>query len=211
MFRLKNIVILDDQPLYIHGLEHVLEGSTKYRVAASFNKALDLYCFLEKNPVDIVLLDINISSVSGFQVLQKIKLMYPDIEVVIVSSRSDEKTISRAFESGASGYFTKDSRIVEFLTMLNTVIEGEMYTSQKIDGNIKKASPCSQQDKANLTEKELEVLKKICEEKNSHTIAQELDISIHAVNSRRKSILKKTDSTNLVSLIKFAYVEGHIN
>jgi len=106
-----NILIVDDEPRVVEEIKEFLK-SIKYTVFSA-NKPSEAFVVLEKNKVDIVILDIRLPEMSGLEVLEKIKKKNPDIEVIMVSGHGDMNTVIEAMRLGATDYFAKPFRLVD--------------------------------------------------------------------------------------------------
>jgi len=106
-----NILIVDDEPRVVEEIKEFLR-SIKYTVFSA-GKPSEAFVVLEKNKVDIIILDIRLPEMSGLKVLEKIKKKNPDIEVIMVSGHGDMNTVIEAMRLGATDYFAKPFRLVD--------------------------------------------------------------------------------------------------
>lgn len=104
----KKIVILDNHPIFLRGLEDVLFSSDKVQVVKSFSATKDFWKFLAQKSVDMVLVDVRLTDAVGFQVLKQIKTAYPEIKVLVLSSLKDAFSIKGVFALGGDGYIFKE-------------------------------------------------------------------------------------------------------
>lgn len=212
MFKEKNnkFIIIDDHPIYVQGLEYALMGSLYLQHVGSFIDSSEAKAFLGSHPVDIVICDVNMQKYNDFDKLKYIRERKLDVKFQFLSGFSDYFTVNRAYKLGVHSFLSKEAPLVELFKSLDTIRKGGIYTNEAIDMVLQSNATGISVGKMYrpLTRRKEIVLRKICEEKTSSEIAKELGISIHTVNNHRKSILKKTNCTNLVSLTKFAAQNG---
>lgn len=203
------VLIIDDHPIYLQGLELALEDSFFLEVVDTYSIASEAKKYLVTHPVDIVVCDINMPIFDGFDILKTV-VNKTKAKLLFISGLNDAFTIKRAYKLGAYGYVPKDAHVLEIFKALDTIRKGEKYTTPDIDKVLLDGAIGAKQNPAEkpLTPQETLILRKICSELTSEQIAKDLAISIHTVNNHRKSILKKTKCTNLVSLAKYAAQNG---
>lgn len=199
------VILIDDHPIYLQGLELALKDSFYLDVMLTFTSSQEAIKYINNHKVDIILCDINMPEHDGFDLLTLINKKL-DIRVLFISGLKDDFTITRAYKAGAYGYITKEAPLLDIFKALDTIRKGEKYITPEINSILLKGAT-SKVTKP-LTKQETVILQKICEEKNSEQIALDLSISINTVNNHRKSILQKTNSVNLVSLTKYAARNG---
>src|SRR5690606_23635980 len=123
------VLIVDDHQLMIEGLRSLLEDEEGIGSVAGANSMEETLTFLEKNLVDVVLMDINMPEVSGIEITQKIRENYPDIKVIALTMHDDISIITRMIKAGASGYILKKTNMNEVIDALNIVHAGGKYLS----------------------------------------------------------------------------------
>ena len=168
-----------------------------------------LYVYLGSSNLDILLLDINLPNLSGFDVLKTLGKKYPNVKVLILSSYQDVESVNRAYNLGASGYLTKSSAAAEILLAIEKVKLGETYVSQSYREKLDEDANTSASGE--LSERETQILRLICKENTSQEIAESLGLSINTINNHRKSLLKKVGTDNLVGLFKYAFHKGYLD
>ncbi len=195
------IFLVDDHKIFVEGVANILLDQLDLDITGFTHDGESAIQFLRKNPVDIVLTDIQMPGMSGIELTQKIKEELPHIKVIALSMFDKKEIINELISSGAEGYLLKDIEKSELLKAIRTVASGEYYYSSSIAGvlmqNIK--------EKDLLTRREKEIVKLIAEENTNSIIAEKLFISEHTVESHRKNIFRKTKSKSIVGLIKYAY------
>ncbi len=155
---------------------------------------------------DIVLLDINMEPVNGFEVLKMIRRLSPASKIIGVSMRSEPSYAKKMLRLGAKGYVTKNSPRDEMLEAITEVSNGNIYVCQEV-----KAAISRQKDKDShkdegintLSERELQVLSLLRAGGSSKELAAELGIAVKTVEVHRHNILRKLNLKNTLSLINF--------
>lgn len=123
-----NILVLDDEPRVVDEITEFLK-TKKYKVFSASTPA-EAFTTIEKQKIDIVILDVRLPKMSGLEVLKKIKTENPDIEVIMISGHGDMNTVIEAMRSGATDYFAKPFRLVDIQNSI-------MRTQRFIDLNRK--------------------------------------------------------------------------
>jgi DNA-binding NarL/FixJ family response regulator len=199
------IAIVDDHQLFNEGLKTLLETFSEYAVCGQFN---DGPAFLEKladlKP-DVVLMDIDMPGMNGFQTAQKARLLHPEIKVIMLSMHNDYASIDEGLKIGINGYLPKNVDKQELNTAIETVVSGKDFFTDAIKNTIISGhrSPHTQQQVV-LTPREKDILCLISEELSSQEISERLFISVNTVETHRKNLLVKTGCKNSVGLVKFA-------
>jgi len=206
-----SVMIVDDHTLIRETWSFLLGRNENYEVVAEVGdgqRAIDLA--RDKRP-NIVLLDINMSPLNGFDVLKMIRKLSPGSKVIAVSMHSQPAYAKKMLRLGARGYVTKNSPRQEMLDAINEVNAGNMYICQEVK-NILSDQMLGEEDPATglnqLSEREIEVINNIRDGLSSKEIADRLGISIKTVEVHRHNILKKLKVKNTASLINYINSTG---
>ena len=205
------VMIVDDHTLIRETWSFLLGRNENYEVVAEVGdgqRAIDLA--RDKRP-NIVLLDINMAPLNGFDVLKMIRKLSPGSKVIAVSMHSQPAYAKKMLRLGAKGYVTKNSPRREMLDAINEVYSGNMYICQEVK-NILSDQMLGEEDPATglnqLSEREIEVINNIRDGLSSKEIADRLGISIKTVEVHRHNILKKLKVKNTASLINYINSTG---
>lgn len=201
-----NILIADDHSVVREGLKQIISGNADMTVlaeACSGNEAIEK---IRKNPVSVAILDISMPGKNGLDTLKEIKVIHPDLPVLILSMYPEEQYALRFFRAGASGYLTKKSAPEELINAIRTVSKGKKYVSpslaEKLVGELDITT-----DKplhSSLSDREFQVLCLIASGKTSGEIAGELFLSVKTISTYRARILEKLRLKNTAELINYA-------
>ena len=193
-----NVIIVDDHPVVLQGFEYMLLGVDGIWFKGKFSDAASMLGYLQHNPVDIVLLDINLPDKNGIDACAEIKQLYPNIQVIAISNINEYSIIRRMLDSGASGYLLKNAAADEVISGIRKVIAGELALSQSIqtifDGHQSGDLPV-------VTRREKEVLALLASGLNSAEIGEKIFISPLTVESHRRNLLQKFKVNNVAALI----------
>lgn len=205
------VMIVDDHTLIRETWSFLLGRNENFEVIAELGdgqKAIDLA--RDKRP-QIVLLDINMAPLNGFDVLKMIRKLSPGSKVIAVSMHSQPAYAKKMLRLGAKGYVTKNSPKQEMLDAIAEVNRGNIYICQEVK-NILSDQMLGEEDTAaglnQLSEREIEVINQIRDGLSSKEIADKLGISIKTVEVHRHNILKKLKVKNTASLINYINSSG---
>ena len=202
-----DILIVDDHEIYIDGMKMLLKQNKRLNqvyVARNGKIALEI---IKKHKIDIVITDLSMPEMSGLELTQIIKGNYPEIKVIVLSIYSHQDMVKSIFETEAEGYILKDAEKEEVEKAINKVADGGTYYSNEVYSIIMKEYKDEKKGKSetqDLSDREIEILKLICQEFTTTEIAEKLCISQFTVLTHRRNMLEKTNSKNIVGLIKYA-------
>lgn len=201
------MMIVDDHQMFIDGVKSLLRKEESLSITSEANSGHEALEKLAQDPVDFVITDINMPGMSGTELAAKIKIRYPDIKVLVLSMFNEIEIINEILRSEAEGYILKNTGKDELLEAIHHIRDdGTFYSNDVVKlmmASTKQAEKRSENQQL-LTNRELEILKLVCEEYSTANIAEELFISPRTVETHRKNIMHKTGCKTLVGLIKFA-------
>ncbi|MDT8447619.1 MAG: response regulator transcription factor [bacterium] len=198
------ILIADDHALFRLGMKALLAGhfgEAQIRVAEDGQQAMEL---IAQRAPDVVLTDIDMPRVDGFELVRQVKKTYPQVRVIAVSMHRREQYQTEMFKLDCDGYLTKDTSLDELLRAIDSVIHGERYVSEKLSNQVVSAP----EETLPLTGREKEVLRLIADGLTSKEAADHLDLSVRTVESHRSRIMQKLHIENLAGLIRYALERG---
>jgi DNA-binding NarL/FixJ family response regulator len=201
-----SILIADDHQIVIEGLKMILESNNQLHVVAEKKNGLEVLDFLSKESVDIVILDINMPEMDGIQCAKRIKKEYPAIKVIILTMYAQKSFVEEILKIGIDGCLLKNNTGKELADAIIRVHSGKSYFDQIQHFN----KDGRDQVEYHLSDRELEIIRKLSEGLTSSQIAEVLYISEHTVKTHRKNILKKLDLHSSSELIQYALNNGII-
>jgi DNA-binding NarL/FixJ family response regulator len=196
----KNIMIVDDHPMIRDGLRARLESMPGVRVAAEAGTADEALQHALGQPIDLVLMDINLHGVSGIQLTGKFQADFPGIAVLILSMHNKAEYVLQSIRAGARGYVLKDAPGSDIVRAIEAVLNGGIYYSAAIVPII--AQPRVKEE--SLTARERQVLEQIAKGASNKSIAETLDLSVRTVETHCLNIKRKLNIEGRTELIKFA-------
>jgi DNA-binding NarL/FixJ family response regulator len=210
------VAIADDHMLFRAGVKTALSMKKDIKMVAEADNGMQLLNLLKHITPDVVLLDIQMPIMDGITTLPEIKRLYPDIKVVMLTMHNDHSMISKLMELGANAYLTKNSDSEVIYEAVKTVYEQEYFFNQLtnkalIDGlRLKRQAEVVTPTEAKLTDKEVTILKLMCEEKSTKEIADIVDLSPRTVEAIRDKLKTKTGAKSMAGLVMYAVKTGII-
>jgi DNA-binding NarL/FixJ family response regulator len=205
------VIIADDHVLYRAGVKNALSSKKNIKVIAEADNGSHLLNLLKGIQPDVILLDIQMPIMDGIATLPEIKKLYPQIRVIMLTMMDDQSMITKLMELGANSYLTKTSDSEIIYEAIKTCYEQEFYfnslTNKALLNNLRHKAPNSiklQQEDATLSDKEITVLRLMCEEKSTREIAEAVDLSPRTIEAIRDKLKTKTGAKSTAGLIMFA-------
>ncbi len=210
-----NVFLVDDHALFRGGLKGLLGLGGAFNVVGEAGDGLEFLGKLPESGAEVVLMDIDMPVMNGFEATAKALELVPSLKVITLSMHGDEEYYFRMVEAGAKGFLLKSSEIGEVSAAIEAVAKGGSWFSQELlqglVGTMKAASNAALHAEASAEEpedglsvRELEVLPLICQGMSNQEIADKLFISKRTVDKHRANILFKTGCKNTASLVVFA-------
>jgi DNA-binding NarL/FixJ family response regulator len=205
------LIIADDHVLYRAGVKNALSSKKNIKVIAEADNGSHLLNILKGMQPDVILLDIQMPIMDGITTLPEIKKLYPHIRVIMLTMMDDQSMITKLMELGANSYLTKTSDSEIIYEAIKTCYEQEFYfnslTNKALLNNLRQKTPSSiklQQEDATLSDKEITVLRLMCEEKSTREIAEAVELSPRTIEAIRDKLKTKTGAKSTAGLIMFA-------
>ena len=180
------IVLADDHQIVIDGLKLVLSSREDFNVIGEAANGLEVLDFLKNNKADVVVLDINMPEMDGIKCAKKIKATYPEVKVIILTMYAQKSFVEEIVKIGIDGCLLKNNTGKELSDAIARVQSGKSYYDQ-----IQNFSKEESKQNYTLSDREIEIIRKLGDGMTSSQIANELYISEHTVKTHRKNILKK--------------------
>jgi Response regulator containing a CheY-like receiver domain and an HTH DNA-binding domain len=206
----KNIQVgvADDHILLRSALARLINSFENYKVIFEASNGQEVKDKLSKHVIpDIMLLDVNMPDIDGYETAKWIYKNYPQVKVLALSMFSDEATIIRMLRLGAKGYIMKNADPEELKLALDSVLQKDFYLSELISGKIISGlhkDMDNPQEPVSLTEKEKEFLKWVCTELTYKDIAGKMFVSPRTVDDYRNSLFEKLNVKTRVGLVIYA-------
>ena len=200
-----DLIIADDHDLFRTGLIELLKKKEGIHVVGEAKDGLELIKLLDEGvEVDILLLDLTMPNLNGFEVLEQLPRTHPHIKAIIISMHDDGNYIAKCAKSGAYGYLLKNADENELHKAIEVISTGKKYFSHEISGKMINFLHQQESLQKNISKKESEVLELLAKGLTTKEIADKLHISTRTVETHRASLLKKQNVKNTAELIKKA-------
>ncbi len=202
----------DDHTLALQGLRELLKND--YQIVGEVHDGSEVVPAARQLHPDIVLLDISMSRVNGFEAAAQIKTTLPGVRIIFVTMHTEPTIIMEAFQVGASGYVLKHSAASELIYAIQTVLRHEWFLSSQIGGDIREKLSIqiegmpSDELSGRLTKRQEAVLQLIAQGQSSKHIAQRLNISLSTVAFHKTSIMQALGLKTSAELTKYAVRKG---
>ncbi len=227
------VLLADDHQLFREGLKRILNMESDLEVIGECGDGIQVLEFCNQAKPDVELLDINMPIENGVVATEKLRDIFPEIKVIILSIHDDESYVFETLRKGASGYLLKDMEAESLVNAIRTVAEGHAYIHPKVTGKLinqlrrmtyldeigaASGAAASRETVAKLvprgnnplTRREAEVLRLMAEGKSNKTIGENLFISEKTVKNHVSSILQKMEVDDrtqaVINSIKYGWV-----
>jgi DNA-binding NarL/FixJ family response regulator len=200
------IAILDDHRIVIDGLKMLLKDQLGLTVVAEHTNGANMLESMEKIPVDILLTDMMMPDMDGFEVAIRVRKRYPDVKIIALSMNGDGPLVEKMVdEVGVNAYLLKTANKNELLDAIKAVADHQTYYSPEILNELESYRKLKQEtDLVRMTAREIEIIRCIAADLSNKMIADTLFISERTVETHRKNIFRKAGVHSVVGLIDFA-------
>jgi len=208
------IILADDHLMFRNGIKRIIEDSQNLLVIGEAGDGLQLLELLKKTKPDMVILDISMPKLRGFETTREIKTRYPDIKILILTMHRNKEYLLQALSAKADGYLLKEDTGRQLIAAIETIRAGKIFLSPLISDDLSQnllgfIENAGQSFDDALSTREREVLTLLAEGKSSKEIADFLFISTRTVEHHRASINKKLKINNIADLVKYAIRKGY--
>ncbi len=205
-----NVLLVDDHDLVRAGIKRIIEDVSGIKVIAEARSGEEAIRLVRELNPHVVLMDVKMPGIGGFEATRKIIRLDPDVKVLIVTICTNDVYPSKLLQVGAAGYLTKGSSMNEMIQAIRAVHAGQRYISPEIASKLafKHVSDTEDTPFDQLSERELQVMLMITKGTRVQDIADQLHLSSKTVNSYRYRIFEKLDVRNDVELTLLAIRYG---
>ena len=215
----KNIIIIDDHPLFREGLKTIISRDDRFKVIGEAGSGHEGFDMVKRLKPDLVVIDISLPDQSGIQLARDLRELLSEIKILIVSMHSKIDYIAEAFQAGATGYVVKESASERLLQGLKSVAKGDYYLDSSVSHAVVenlmksplKAAKITDADYSTLTPREQEVMRLLAEGLSSKAVAEKLFISPKTVENHRANIMNKLGLHSTIELVRYAAKLGLID
>ncbi|WP_445455926.1 response regulator [Flavobacterium sp. HNIBRBA15423] len=204
MMKAYKTVIVDDHPMVISGISSLISEFEGIKVVRSFESGNELIEYLNKNQVDLIIMDIFLPEINGIDLCKSVKKIFPHIIILGMSSQSERSLVMQFIQNGGNGYFLKNVSLNELKKCIYDAIEGEIVFSEEVKKIISNPQANDLKKIPKLSRREKDILILLAEGKSTQEIADKLFISFLTVQTHRRNILNKYEVKNAAELINYA-------
>ena len=201
------VLLADDHQFLLEGIISILKDEPAFEIVATANNGFELMDAVVKHRPALVILDLNMPGYDGLQCLQKIKKNSPEIKVMILSNYSQPELVEEVKKMQADGYLIKNSSAETLKEAIAEILLGKKYFPAQHE-----MKPVADDSfyfdeflkKYQLTKREVEIIKMVCQEMSTKEIAAALFLSDLTINTHRRNIFRKLELKNVAGLMNFA-------
>jgi two-component system nitrate/nitrite response regulator NarL len=208
------VLLADDHEIITDGLKSILKNEDNIEVVATVSNGRDAVNYIEKNQVDIAVLDINMPIMTGIEATKLIKENAYETKVLILSMYDTMEFIDELIEAGCQGYILKNKGQEELVKAIHRVYSGKPYFGERVQERMLEqrmnSKIKSKQEKVDLTRRELQVLQLIAQEFTTPEISEKLFIEESTVNTHRRNLISKLGVKSSLGLVSYAWKNGFI-
>jgi two-component system, NarL family, response regulator NreC len=202
------ILLCDDHTLFREGIKEILKDIPSVEIVAEADNGRDAVSKTHRLRPDIVLMDIAMHDLGGFEATSRILHADPKTKVIILTMYEEEEVITRCLKAGVSGYVLKDTPRKELIHAIETVRNGGQYLSSRALKKVVKqhvdGARATETDYERLSDREREVLKLLADGLALKEIATRLVLSVKTVDAHKTNMMRKLDLHDRSEVIKYA-------
>lgn len=199
------IALVDDHEMFRSGIKLILSEREDWEIAIEAVNGIDFLNQLQELVPDIVLMDISMPEMDGYQTVINALKHTPNLKIIVLSMLSDEEYYYKMIEAGVKGFVLKNSGVEELHRSIDEVAKGNNYFAQDLLKKIILSINNKQvEEKLKLSEREKEILVLICNGYKNKEIADKLFLSVKSIEKYRSSLLTKTDTRNSAHLVMYS-------
>ncbi len=204
----KRILLVDDHPLMCEGVARWIEGTPDLGVCGRAETAAQAITLVEKLKPDLVITDLSLAGGSGLELVKDLRVIAPEIPVLVLSMHEESLYAGRALRAGARGYVMKRAGGDRLVNAIRQVLAGQVAVSPQVTahllGELSGKSRAGRQELPELTDREFEIFQLIGGAKSNQEIAEQLGISIKTVQTHRVNLAHKLNLKGGTELLRYA-------
>ncbi|MBV8251190.1 MAG: response regulator transcription factor [Chitinophaga sp.] len=212
------VAIADDHKIFRSGVINTLIPYENINVIFEADDGQHLLDLMDRQQPDVILMDLKMPNMDGIEATVKVKAKFPDVKVIILTMYEDDNFIVHLVENGANAYLLKNAEPEEIYEAICTTFDKGFYFNENVNlALLKKVLHKTKQqikptlkNEVQLNDRELEVLKLICNEQTTQEISEQIFLSPRTVEGIRQKLLEKLNVKNSVGIVLYAFRNGLI-
>ena len=204
------ILLVDDHAIMLDGLISIFKEIDGAKIVSTSSNGNFALATIKSDNIDLMITDYSMPDMDGLVLVKKAKEINPNLKVIVLTMHDEPVKVQDMVSLDVDAYILKKYAQQELKTAYDVVKDGGKFWSNEVNDILVRGLGL-QVEELILTDREIDVLKLIMQEKNSREIAEILFISERTVETHRKNMIRKTNSQSTVGLIKYAYEQGLVN
>jgi DNA-binding NarL/FixJ family response regulator len=199
------VVLVEDHHIMRRGLGSLLTTEKDVQIAGEAASGEEVLAWLPANdPPDLVIMDISLPGIDGIETTRRIRSLYPQVKVLILSMYNNPTFVHQAMQVGADGYILKQSMVEELNIALDLIAQGRQFISPMIKANLDPVAELQSDRLESLTNRQIEVFERLASGMSVKGIAEDLVVSIYTVYTHMNTIKRKLGIEKTADLIRYA-------
>jgi DNA-binding NarL/FixJ family response regulator len=203
------ILLVDDHPITRQGVAVLINQEPDLEVIGEADSAPAAIAFLQKQPADLAIIDITLKTTNGIELMKHIRVLAPDMPVLVMSMHDEGIYAERAMRAGARGYIMKQEASNRVLTAIRTVLAGELHLSDRMKERMLHRLVNNRKEEVRfsidtLSDREMEVFQLIGDGFSTRQVAAKLNLSVKTIDSYREHLKLKLQLESGKDLVRYA-------
>jgi DNA-binding NarL/FixJ family response regulator len=203
------ILIVDDHPLFRHGLAQLINSDGGYSICGEASSAPEAMALVRKLRPKLAIVDLGLKGPNGIELTKSLRVEFPKMPILVLSMHDEPTYAVRSLRAGANGYVTKQDALGSVLIALREVLDGRVYLSPSMASEVISNVVLTKREPGadptdNLTDRELEILERIGKGEEVKAIAKTLHLSPKTVETHRSHIKEKLRLENARQVARYA-------
>jgi DNA-binding NarL/FixJ family response regulator len=197
------VLIADDHPMVIAGLRRAIEPFGDIEIVGEAHSGPELMRLVERRAPELVLLDLRMPGVEGFEHIEQIRETWPEVKIVVLSACEDRRSIDGALRAGANAYVLKSAGAVDVASVVRQAMSGAVFHASS--GGARPYGGGTEPDLPILTEREGTILEAVAAGLTTAAISRDLWVSEHTIKFHLTNIYRKLGVANRAGAVRYAY------
>jgi DNA-binding NarL/FixJ family response regulator len=204
------LLVVDDHAIVREGLKRMLDASNESWHVVEATDGFDALARLRAGGIDVAIVDISMPGMGGLDFLRRARQEFPALRILMLSMYAEEQYALRSLKSGANGYLTKDCAPRELVAAIRKVVGGGNYISSSLADRMVHSLQGGQGElpHSRLSDRELEVLRRLASGQRPTDIAKDLHLSIKTISTYKSRILEHLQLSSTAALVRYAMEHG---